>query len=53
VRTEGYGLGLSIARRLVQVAGGKIWVESEPGNGSKFSFLLLLNPSPKRVAEDR
>ena len=53
VRTEGYGLGLAIARRLVQAAGGKIWVESEPGNGSKFSFLLLLNPSPKRVAEDR
>jgi signal transduction histidine kinase len=53
VRTEGYGLGLAIARRLVQAAGGKIWVESEPPNGSKFSFLLLLNPSPKRVAEDR
>jgi|SRR5271169_3330735 len=43
-RAEGHGLGLSIARRLVQVAGGKIWVESEPGNGSKFSFLCLLSP---------
>ena len=53
VRAEGHGLGLAIARRLVQAAGGKIWVESEPPNGSKFSFLLLLNPSPKRVAEDR
>jgi signal transduction histidine kinase len=53
VRAEGYGLGLAIARRLVQAAGGKIWVESEPGSGSKFSFLVLLNPSPKRVAEDR
>ena len=46
-RAEGHGLGLSIARRLVQAAGGKIWVESEPGNGSKFSFLCLLNPPAK------
>jgi signal transduction histidine kinase len=47
-RAEGHGLGLSIARRLVQAAGGKIWVESEPGNGSKFSFLCLLNPPAKK-----
>ncbi len=51
-RVEGYGLGLAIARRLVQSAGGKIWVESEPGSGSKFSFLVLLNP-PKREAEEQ
>jgi len=52
-RAEGYGLGLAIARRLVQAAGGKIWVESEPGNGSKFSFLILLNLSPKPVPEEQ
>jgi len=50
-RTEGYGLGLAIARRLVQSAGGKIWVESEPGSGSKFAFLVLLNPSPELAEE--
>ena len=53
IRAEGYGLGLAIARRLVQAAGGKIWVESEPGSGSKFSFLVLLNPPAKRVAEEQ
>ena len=35
MRAEGYGLGLAIARRLVQSAGGKIWVESEPGGGQQ------------------
>jgi len=37
---EGMGLGLAIARRLVQGMGGKIWVESDPGAGCKFSFLI-------------
>jgi signal transduction histidine kinase len=53
VRAEGHGLGLAIARRLVQSAGGKIWVESESGTGSKFSFLVLLNPSPERLPEEQ
>jgi two-component system sensor histidine kinase BarA len=48
---EGMGLGLAIARRLLQGMSGKIWVESEMGAGSKFSFLIPLNPilsSPHR-----
>jgi signal transduction histidine kinase len=39
-QTGSAGLGLAIARRLVQAHGGKIWVESEVGYGSKFCFLL-------------
>lgn len=42
---DGLGLGLAIARRLISGMGGKIWVESEPGGGCKFSFLLPLKPS--------
>ncbi len=42
--SEGMGLGLSIARRLVQAHRGRIWMESEPGSGSKFSFVIPLNP---------
>ena len=41
---EGMGLGLAIARRLLQGMSGKIWVESEPGAGSKFSFLIPMKP---------
>ncbi|MGO9166968.1 MAG: sensor histidine kinase [Candidatus Sulfotelmatobacter sp.] len=37
---EGMGLGLAIVRRLVQGMGGKVWVESDPGAGCKFSFLI-------------
>jgi len=45
-KVEGMGLGLSIARRLVLGMGGKIWVESEPGAGCKFSFIVPFSPAP-------
>ncbi len=38
--SSGMGLGLAIAKRLVQAHRGKIWVDSEPGRGSTFTFLL-------------
>lgn len=41
--TMGMGLGLAIAKRLVQAHRGKIWVESEPVTGSKFTFLLPMD----------
>ena len=43
--TTGMGLGLAIAKRLVQAHRGKIWVESEPVTGSKFTFLLPMDQS--------
>ena len=41
--TSGMGLGLAIAKRLIQAHRGKIWVESEPSTGSKFTFLLPMD----------
>jgi signal transduction histidine kinase len=41
--TTGMGLGLAIAKRLIQAHRGKIWVESEPKGGSKFTFLLPMD----------
>ncbi len=38
--SSGMGLGLAIAKRLVQAHRGKIWVDSEPGRGCTFLFLL-------------
>jgi len=52
-QSDGSGLGLAIARRLITTMGGKIWVESESGAGSKFSFVIPLKPASKPAGKGK
>ncbi|GKS60396.1 hypothetical protein YTPLAS18_39230 [Nitrospira sp.] len=42
-RQGGVGLGLSICRQLIEMMGGRIWIEDNPGGGSIFSFTIQLH----------
>ena len=52
-KQQGTGLGLSISSRLIQMMGSAIRLDSEPGEGSTFSFAIRLGLGQKRQTEER
>jgi signal transduction histidine kinase len=51
-RHGGMGLGLSVAKAMVEMHNGQIWVDSEEGNGSKFYILLQTTSSADKLKEN-
>jgi signal transduction histidine kinase len=47
---EGTGLGLTLAKRFIELHGGRIWLESEVGKGTMFTFALPVAPTAKAAA---
>ncbi len=49
---SGMGLGLSVAKAMIEMHGGRIWAESMEGRGSDFSFLLPFKPPEAQVSQE-